>query len=116
MRGLEHESYGERGLFKSGEEAQGRLDLSPQLPEGRLWQGGGRPLLPGNSDRIGGNGLQLCQGRFRLDMRKRFFSEGAVRQCHRPEEVVESPSQEVFRNPVDVALRDVGSGCGGMGW
>ena len=34
-----------------------------------------------------------------------------VRQWHRlPREVVESPSPEVFKNRVDVALRDVVSG------
>ena len=30
----------------------------------------GRPLLPGNSRRTRGDGLTLCQGRFRLAVRK----------------------------------------------
>jgi len=51
-----------------------------------------------------------------LDIRKNFFSERAVLQWHRlHREVVQSPSLEVLKNRVDVALRDVVSGHGGGG-
>ena len=75
---------------------------------------GGQPLLPGNSNRMSGNGLKLHQRRSRLGFRKNFFSGTAMRQWHRmPRDVVESPSLEVFEERVDVALKDTVSGHGG---
>lgn len=60
------------------------------------------------------DGFKLCQGRFRLAIRKYFFSERVTMQWHRlPKEVMESPFQEALKNCRGVALRVMVSGfCG----
>ena len=57
---------------------------------------------------MSGNSLVMCHKRFRLDISKNFISERVIMYWNRlPSEVVESPSPDVFKKSVDVALSDV---------
>ncbi|KFQ39429.1 hypothetical protein N332_02313, partial [Mesitornis unicolor] len=51
------------------------------------------------------NGFKLEEGRFKQDIRRKFFTVRVVRHWHRlPREAVDAPSLEVFKARLDGAL------------
>ncbi|KFV95083.1 hypothetical protein N326_12826, partial [Eurypyga helias] len=54
------------------------------------------------------NRFKLKGGRFRLDIRKKFFPERVVKHGNRlPKEAVDAPSLEVFKARLDEALSNL---------
>ncbi|KFV54981.1 hypothetical protein N341_04945, partial [Tyto alba] len=54
------------------------------------------------------NGFKLKVGRFKLDIRKKFFTMRVVNHWHRlPREVVDAPSLETFKARLDRALSNL---------
>ena len=114
IRVLEHLSYKERlrelGLYSlEKRRLQGELIVAFQYLKGAYKLEGERLFLRVDSGSTRRNGLKLRQGRFRLDIRRKFFTQGVVTHWNRlPKEAVDAPSLEAFKARLDVALGSLG--------
>jgi len=87
---------------------QGDLIAGFQCLKGAYKKDGDRLFSRVCCDRTRGNGFKLKEGRFRLDMKKEFFTMRVVRHWHRlPREVVDAPFLEPFKVRLDGALSNL---------
>ncbi|KFV04470.1 hypothetical protein N339_12398, partial [Pterocles gutturalis] len=113
IRGLEHLPYEDRlkelGLFSlEKRRLLGDLIAAFQYLKGDYRREGETLFIRECSERTRGNGYKLKEGRFRLDIRKKFFTMRVVRQWPRfPREAVDAPSVEVFKARLDEALSNL---------
>jgi len=113
IRGLEHLSYEDRlrelGLFSLDKRRlRGDLIAAFQYLKGAYRIDGENLFNKGCCDRTRSKGFKLREGRFRLDIRKKFFTMRVVKHWHRlPREVVEAPSLETFKARLDGALSNL---------
>jgi len=113
VRGMEYLSYKER-LRQSGllslekRRLQGDLTAAFQYLKGDYKKDRDKLFSRAYSDRTRGNGFKLKEGRFRLDVRKQFFTMRVVKHWTRlPREVVDAPSLETFKARLDGALTNL---------
>jgi len=88
----------ELGLFSlENTRLRGDLIVAFQYFKVAYRKDGGRLFSRVCCNRTRGSGFKLKQGRFRLDIRKKFFTMRLVKQWNMlPREVVDAPSLETF--------------------
>ncbi|KFQ69930.1 hypothetical protein N335_12235, partial [Phaethon lepturus] len=110
VRGLEHLSCEDRlrelGLFSlEKRRLQGDLIAAFQCLKGAYEKDEDKCFSSSGCNRTRCNGFKLKEGRFRLNIRKKFFTMRVVKPWHRlPREVVDAPSLETFQAKLDGSL------------
>ncbi|KFQ95409.1 hypothetical protein Y956_16064, partial [Nipponia nippon] len=113
IRGLEHLCYEDRlrelGLFSlEKRRLWGDLIVAFQYLKGAYIKEGERLFLRVDSNRTRGNSFKMKEGKFRLDVRKKFFTQRVVRHWKRlPRKVVKAPSLAVFKARFDRAVSNL---------
>ena len=103
IRGMEHLPYDNRlrelGLFSlEKRRLLGELIAAFQYLTRAFKKAGEGLFTRAHSDRTRGNDFKQKEGRFRLDIRKKFLTVRVVRHWNRlSREVVDAPSLEVFK-------------------
>ncbi|GAB0190324.1 hypothetical protein GRJ2_001497700 [Grus japonensis] len=117
VRGMEHLSYEDRlrelGLFNlEKRRLWGDLIAAFQYLKRAYKKAGEGLFTRACSDRTRSNVFKLKEGRFRLDIRNKFFTVRVVRNWNRlPREAVDTPSLETFQARLDGALSNLVCPC-----
>jgi len=113
FQGLQRLHYRNRlrelGLFSVGKRRlQADLIAAFQYLTGAYKKAGEGLFVRACSDSVRGNGFKLEEGRFRLDIRKKFFTVRVVRHWNRlPSEAVNAPCLEALKARLDGVLSNL---------